>query len=55
MINFLFNLFAHQPTNDRETRSFGQGFGVEISIHLKHPHLFNSNAMAFEFGPGVPD
>jgi hypothetical protein len=36
------------------TRLGSQGFGVESSIYLKHPHLFNSNAMAFEFGPGIP-
>jgi hypothetical protein len=39
---------------NRETRLGSQGFGVEISIYLKHTHLVNPNAMAFEFGPGVP-
>jgi hypothetical protein len=49
---------------NRGTRLGSQGFGVESSIYLmrmqEHPHspalatLFVSNAMAFEFGPGVP-
>jgi hypothetical protein len=42
------------PMPNRATRLGSLGFGVEISIYLNHPHSFNSNAMAFEFGPGVP-